>query len=487
MKVGGPVRALVTVAVGAGLVYGATNADAQVFWTRPGDVQQVSTASSAARSQVVCPGPDRPGSTGTETDTQRVDILTALAPKSVLSAASGGAGSGKVTATRLPATSGGAPKTVTARGRQLVDSVTGGGAVQVTGVGSDARGLLAMQTATESTRTGRGSSLLECTEPGSDVWLAGGGAQPGRLARLVLTNPGDGAINVDAEVLGHSGVSKSKSAQDVVVPARGRTVVVLGALGRAAADPMIHVTATGGVVQASLLDTWMTGETRGGEELTGPTSAPATSQVLPAVTAAGAPPQVRVAVPGTSEGIVRVRATNTAGAVVTDQVATVAAGSTGVVTLQGLPEGTYSVQVTADEPVVAAAISRTATSGTSDLAWMPAAAPITSLTGFALSTQSPGSNAVLMLASPGRPATARVTMVSPAGVPTTKTVTVPADRPVALTVTSAASGWVSVTKGALYAGLVDHGKDSSGPLLSSTALHPVQVRSDVLDARPATP
>ena len=484
LKVGGPLRALVAVAAGAGLVYAATNADAQVFWTRHSDVQQVSTASSAARSQVLCPGPDRPGSPGTESDDQSVDVMTALAPSTVLpSVHRGASGSGTVTATRLPAPSGGAPHVVAAQGRQTSDSTSGGGAVQVIGEGSDARGLLVMQTSTDDTKTARGLSLLQCSAPTDDAWLVGGGAQPGRLARLVLSNPGDGPIDVDAEVIGRHGTSRSKSAHDVVVPARGRTVVVLGALGKDNADPVVHVTSTGGVVQASLMDVWMTGETRSGEALTGPTQAPARSQVLPAVTSTGAAPQVRIAVPGAAEGIVRVRVTDTHGAVVTDQVATIAAGSTGAVTLHGLSKGTYAVHVTADEPVVASASSRTATKGTSDLAWMPAAHPVTGLTGFALPHHTDG--AALMLTAPGHGASVDVVTMSSAGEPTTKKVTIPADRPVEVPVTSAASGWVSVTKGSVYAGLVVHGEDGSGPLVAGTALHPVPLRAEVADARPA--
>ncbi len=484
MRIRAVLRAAVVVAAGGGMVYGATAAEGQVWLTRSSDTHQASVATSAGRSQLVCPGPDRPGSPGTGYDGQTVRVLTALAPSSLLSRRSRGA-DGSVTSVRLPASSGGTIDAATAPGDSAIASVRGGGAVQMVGTGDRAAGLIAMQSSRDDTKTARGMQLLQCTAPQRDAWLFAGGGQAGRLARLVLSNSGDGPVSVDAQVFGASGLQEHKSLHDIVVPAGGRKVVVIGALGEAGAHTAIHVTAQGGLVQAAVMDRWLTGETRSGEELTSASAAPGRRQVLPAVADVGADPVVRVVVPGHKEAIVRVRATDGRGAVVADQVATVPGGRTTGIALKGLKPGDYSIRVTADEPVAASAISRTATSGTADFAWMPGAPRITTLAGFALPERANGDRDALLLAAPGKGATVRLTTESGSGDPATRTVRVPADRPVSVPVTGARAGWVDVVRGGVYAGLVSTSKDSSGPLVSAAVLHPVRTSTDAVRATPA--
>lgn len=484
MRMRGVLRAVVVVAAGGGMVYGGTAAQGQLWLTRTSDTHQTSVATSAGRSQTVCPGPDRPGSPGVGYDGQTVQVLTALAPSTLLSAGSPGKG-GSVTSVRMPSSSGGAVDVAAQPGGSAVASVRGGGAVQVVGTSERAAGLIAMQSSRDDTKTARGIQLLQCAAPQRDAWLLAGSGQAGRLARLVLSNAGDGPVSVDAQVFGASGLLEHKSLHDIVVPAGGRKVVVVGALGAAGAHTAIHVTAHGGLVQAAVMDRWMTGETRSGEELTSASAEPSKSQVLPAVTDVGAEPGVRVMVPGHQEAIVRVRVTDTHGAVVDDQVLTVQAGRAGGVSLKGLKKGNYSVHVTADEPVVASAMSRTASSGTSDFAWMPAAPEITTLTGFALPTPAKQTSDTLVLSAPGKGATVRLTTQSASGEPATRTVKVPADRPVAVPVTDARTGWIDVVHGGVYAGLVSTAADSSGPLVTAAVLHPVRTSARAVRATPA--
>lgn len=483
MKFAGPLRAVVAVAAGAGLVYGATAAGADVYLTRASDTAQQATATATGRSQLICPGPDRPGSPGADYTSQSVSVLTALAPGSVVPDAA--SETGKVTTKRLPSSSGGAPYAATSRGSVARVTMHGGGAAQVIGQGAGAAGLVAMQTARDEVKTARGLQLLQCTPPRDEAWLLAGGDQDGRLARLVLSNPGDGPISVDARVLGKAGYLETKSLQDVVVPANGRKVVVLGALGKGGAHSVIHVTSRGGVVQAAVVDRWLSGETRSGEELTGPAQDPATTQIVPAVAEVGADPVVRVGVPGHTDGIVRVRATNTSGKVVADEVVTVPAGSTDAVRLKDVPRGVYSVRVSADEPVVAGAVSRTGTSGTADFAWMPSAPKISTLTGFAVPPASKGARNTLVLSAPGKGAAVHLTTGSDDGKHVTKTVKIPGDHPVTIPLEDAATGWVDVTHGSVYAGLIAQRSDDSGALVSSTALHPIRARSNAVQAHAA--
>ena len=51
----------------------------------------------------------------------------------------------------------------------------------------------------------RGLATAACAAGGSDLWLLGGGADPGRQERLVLTNPGDNPVTADVTVHGAAG------------------------------------------------------------------------------------------------------------------------------------------------------------------------------------------------------------------------------------------------------------------------------------------
>lgn len=484
-RFGGALRAVVAVAAGAGLVYGASAANGAVSWTRASDVRHPTTTSAGARSQVVCPGPDRPGSPGAGYADQSVRVLTSLAPDRVLRRAADATGS--VSGRRLPGTAGGTVSVASSPGQTDVADVRGGGAAQIIGRGSDSTGLVAMQSSHDDVKTARGLQLVQCQRATDDAWLLAGGSQPGRLARLVLTNPGDGPITVDARVVGASGVLSHKSLHDVVVPAGSRNVVVLGDLGDAGASPAVHVTTGGGLVHAAVVDRWMTGETRSGEALTGAADDPARTQVLPAVADVGRDPVVRVAVPGGDESIVRVRATDPSGKVVSDRVTTVQGHSTGAVRLKGLDEGVYSVRVTADEPVVAAASSRTSGSGTTDVTWMPSAPTIDTLTGFALPKPLRGGRDTLVLSAAGHAAKVSLVTTSRSGKERTRTLTVPADHPVTVSVTDDTSGWIAVRSGKIHAGVVSTASDDEGSLVAATALHPVRSSSGVTSAKPQHP
>src|SRR5690606_40895347 len=69
-----------------------------------------------------------------------------------------------------------------------------------------------------------------------------------------------------------------------------------------------------------------------------------------------------------------------------NDVTVVGAGHVSDIDLAGLPEGTHALEVTSDEPVVAAVEveQRTTEDGASDMAWVPATAPVARLAGAVL-------------------------------------------------------------------------------------------------------
>lgn len=453
MKVFGAIRTTVAVAAGAGLVWGATQVTDTAEATRPADVRHVAadtTSSTLSDVSLSC--------TGAETAGQ---VQVASAP-----------------ATWLASPAKGGSVSLTGKDNQPLSLQRGGAAdgvlpaaaaSTVVGKGGLATGLVATQTQLDIRATARGLAVAPCGAPIQDGWYFGGGDADGRVARLTLVNTGATATTVNATVVGADGVDSRATVKGTVLAPDERKTLVLGDFGSALASAAVHVTATGAGVSASLTDSWLDGETPVGEDTTTSPVIPARKLVIPGVSATSAAPEVRVAVPGRDEAIVRVRAVSPSGDVAFDKVTTIHAGASGAVRLTGLTPGSYDVQVTGDVPVAASAMSRTASSGTTDLAWSPAVEASKGPAGIALPTGIPNRSTALMLAAPHR-TKADIVTVTASGTDT-KTVEVPADRPVAVDVKGAVAVWVRPARGGeLHAALTIGGRRDNGALLATIPL-----------------
>ncbi|UIJ34618.1 DUF5719 family protein [Allobranchiibius sp. GilTou73] len=475
MRIGGALRVLIAGGVAAGLVYGAGRAEGEVHLARAADrVVTVSGTPQALQSaSVTCPGADRGGlsdSTDPEAAQQQVTLLSGSAPTSVLPAGTRtqGAGGGTVPTTRTGTTS---------------TTLSGDRAMRLDTTGSLAPGSTATQYSYDSIRSARGISVLQCTAPVQDAWVLAGGTEPGRVTRLVLANPGSSAITVAATVVGSAGRDPSSVAGTVIAPGR-RTVLTLGTL-RSGSDPAIHVTSSGGPVTIAAADVWMDGETQIGEETTGVSASPATTQVLPAVPVLGPAPVVRVADPGTQDAVVRVRATASDGSIATEQVLTVAAGRTGSLTLRGLTRGDYGVQVLSDEPVVAAASVRTTATGVGDLTWATGASLTRALTGTGLPGGLGNGDAVLGVTAASRTAQIVVSTVDAQGRVTSTRRSLAAGTPLLQGLPAARSVWVTVRSGSVWAAVTLRRMDRNGPLVATTTLTPLPLAAQAPALRPA--
>ncbi|KYH42968.1 DUF5719 family protein [Branchiibius sp. NY16-3462-2] len=475
MKVTGVARAIAAVAAAIGLVVAAGAANGTVRATRPADVPTIPALSAAQiQSQVICPGPDRPGSAAPDAK-QQVGVAVAAAPAQLVQTATTG---GSVTGQRLPGSAGSAPSPVTAAGAVVSTTLTGAGAMLETGSGALAAGLTGTQSSLEKSATVRGLTTLACpSTPTTEAWLFAGGSDPGRVVRVVLTNPNNTAVVARLQVVGRSGLDATASVPAVTVPAKSRSVVTLGAFPAALATAAIRVTTAGGPLAVAASDSWSKGETPVGLELSGPAAAPATAIVIPAVGVVGSAPVVRVAVPGTRPAIVRVQAIDANGAVAADQVATVAAQSSDEITLKDVPDGVYEFRVSADQPLTAAAFTA---SKTSDFAWAPATAAINDSSAFVVPALPSGSQATLLLGA-GRAASVELTSVDTSGAATTRTVTVAADRPTVVPLTLGGGVWLKVTSGAVNAGVFLRSPDASGDVIAATGLGRVLLQPNGVD------
>lgn len=468
MKTVAVTRAVLVVAVGAGLVYGGSKSTQVADATRHTDVRGVvadTTSSRLSDVTLTCTGAETQGSV------QVASIPAAWLPKAT---AGGSVAVQGATSAGLTLQHGGSART----------EVPSGVAGVVTGKGSLATGLVATQTQVDSRTTARGLNVSNCGGSIQDGWFFGGGDAAGRVARLTLVNSGATPTTVNASVVGASGTDANASVNGTVVAPGERKVVTFGDFAGSLSQSAVHVTASGAGVVASLTDAWMTGETPYGENTTSDAAQPAKTLVIPGVSATSIGPHVRVAVPGKDSAIVRVRAINATGAIVSDKVQTVPGGSTAGVQLTGLAQGNYLLQVSADVPIVAGTLSRTAGTGVTDLTWAMPAPALNGPAGIAIPSGVPGGAARLTL-SAAQQTTVQVATIGGAKA-ATKTVVVPANQPVPVDVTGASAAWVRPVGGKeLHAALTVLGRQGVGGLLASAPLRSLELSQSSVRIVPA--
>ena len=353
-------------------------------------------------------------------------------------------------------------------------------------------------------RTGdlRGLSAVSCGVATTSAWLVGGGTQEGRRARLLLANPAPSPAVASVRVLGPRGPVDTPQTAEVVVPSGAQVSVLLDAVAPGLDAMAVHVTTRSGRVAASLSDEYVRGLSPGGTDAVTAAAGPAARQVVAGMTISGgvggrdlpADPTapgavaVRVAVPGTSEAVVKVRLLGPTGPVdLPGAVATVPAGGVVDVPVTGIAPGVYTAVVEADVPVVAAGlVGRTRpTEGNAggdvpdvlpsdvpvaDLAWAPAVRPLAGATQVAV----PAVTTVRARIAFGALATATVVVVpvdakGAALAPSTYTVEGGSTRAVDLP-DGAAGAFVRTTLGRVYPALDLTVVDPAGTLVAVTPL-----------------
>lgn len=338
----------------------------------------------------------------------------------------------------------------------------GGGAPRVISTqaeGSATRPLIAgaqSQKANESDVAGLAAAA--CGEATSDSWLVAGATTLGSTSLVLLSNPSKVQATVDLTVYTEGGRAEAPGARGLVVRAGSQLVVPLAGIVPNAQASVVHVQVAGGSVYASLQQSSVQGLAPQGVELVGPTAQPAQNLVIPGMTvaniarlSAGADggsnqlPAVRLLAPGTTAAHVTVTATSetTPGVGATSRI-TVQGGTVREVTFDHLIDGAYTVQVTSDTPVVAAArtvdvgaapsadesATAQAEAATQDFAWFVASAPLSQTAMLAV----PSGSAPTLHVVNGSRTDASVTLTPKHGAATT--VSVPAGKAVAVPLTA---------------------------------------------------
>ena len=316
----------------------------------------------------------------------------------------------------------------------------------------------------------RGLAASACAGVTTEVWLAGGANAVGRTTLISIANPSDVIATVEIEIVGEEGPVEAAGGSGIVVQPHSQRVIPLAGLAPDVISPIVHVTSRGGQVVATLQQSIVRGLEPGGVEIIGATARPATEQVIPGVVIANTEgvgkrvgekgfddltSALRVYVPGEEDTTLQV------GIVAEDGSATdasftfdVEAGRVTDLPIEELADGTYTLVLESEQPVLASL--RVATVATTpdlagalatDFAWFAAT---TQLTADALVSIAAGPSPMLHIANPGTTAI-DVTLEPLGGVSTI--VSVPAGSATATAVTpgttyrlgGVTSAWASVS------------------------------------------
>jgi hypothetical protein len=344
-----------------------TDGTGRVATPPPADVHAVPVA--AAETGLVCPMPaelERPDVGDDEFSATPVDTTTSL------------------TGAVLDDAEGTEPSLTTLDGALAGDLtgplVTGGVAAVREGPVSGARtlrvtpggGTFATGTVASVTTDGdlRGMAAGPCAAPAVEHWLVGGGTAVGSSGRLVLQNPGRTPATVTLEAWGASGPVVLGSQSLVVVPPGEQVVTMLEAIAPDQSRLALHVTAEGGRVGAYVQHHRIEGLVPAGADLVVGGGAPAATTAVSGVLSTGEAvddphaPRLDLLTPGERAGTATLAVLGPEGPVRLrggEEVA-LEPGQVTTLPLGGLPEGSYTVVVDADVPVVAgAAVDRKGT------------------------------------------------------------------------------------------------------------------------------
>ncbi len=227
-----------------------------------------------------------------------------------------------------------------------------------------------------------GFAAAACTSPQFESWLVGGATTTGSADLVVLSNPGDVAATVQLTVYTSTGALTPPGGRDVVVAAGSQVVLPLAGLALGELAPVIRVQAEGSAVVAHLQTSRTQTLQPVGIDMIGPTTAPAERQrIVGLVTPAPgegaasnvATASVRLLAPSQAVAArITVFAVGSSLPVGEPVDVPLTAGIPLEVDLPGLSAGTYTVDVSASSPIVAAGWSSTAADGLRDNAWIAA-------------------------------------------------------------------------------------------------------------------
>ncbi len=341
-----------------------------------------------------------------------------------------------------------------------------------------------------------GFAAAACLEPGNETWLVGGSTATGRTTLITLSNPSKVSATVDLSIFSERGRISAPGSTGIVVPAGSQRILPLAGFAPGAQSLVIHVLSRGGQIVANLQQSIVRTLDPGGIDIVAPTSAPATSTVIPGIVLsntsarlarASAPGYqdlqtvLRLFVPQTTVAAIGAASVKTTVHIIPEGVP--AAGSSFSLTADtgrvldvplDIPvDGNYTVTVTADRPLVAAVrMSTVGSTGATDFAWAAGASALTAPVQLSIAS---GPAPELHLANPG-PTPVTLQLGSAAG---SRAVPVPADGTAVVPVVSGA-GYTLTGFGSLRAAVSYLGDGT----VSGFALYPSRPAAEAVTVYP---
>jgi hypothetical protein len=482
-NVSGIVRVGAVALVATGLAVGATRVSGSVTLATPGERAGLPESSNVLvdEASLVCPGQQRLGAVGLR-DVEGTVTVAASAPDGGVVAGGPSGGGGTVQLLSGPTSTGLAQ--TSSRGEVATAEVSTPEVVMARASGALAPGLVATQVWQHKGDDDRGLAVTQCQQPSSDVWLVGGGAGPSRTERVVVSNPGANAVSVSFEVFGRSGPIDAADDRSISVPPLSREVVSLDAVAPDEGGPVVHVTATGGVLSAVLDEQWILGATGRGIDDSTRAAAPSTDLVVPGVETGGSV-WLRLVNPGDTESLAQVRLLTDKGAVQPDDLRAVRVPAGTTLDVAMPPNAAaMGLGVRSDQPLVAAAWTErraTVADKMGDFAWTPAT-PVLRGVGGVMLPGLPGTTKRLLLTAGPAEASVQVRLGTGSAAKVS-TVTVPADSTTVVAAGDADSVWVVPGSGAVRAAVSVAGVDGSVPFFSVAPITDAPVRALAVPVR----
>ena len=261
-----------------------------------------------------------------------------------------------------------------------------------------------------------GLTAAECAEGSSDSWLVGGATTTGRTTLITLSNPSNVVATVNLSIFSETGLVAAAGTDGIVVSPGGQRVLSLAGFAPNISSPVVRVQSRGGQVVADLQQSIVRTLEPGGVDIVGTSAGPSTLNVIPGLvlsngTAVAARQAqsgfgdlsaiLRLYVPGTDSARAEITIVPEDGSAAATPVRVVV--QPGIVTevpLDSYPDGSYTVTIATDRPLVAGArISTVGTTGQTDFAW---SASTSSVARRALVSVAPGPSPLLHIANPTR-------------------------------------------------------------------------------------
>jgi hypothetical protein len=292
-----------------------------------------------------------------------------------------------------------------------------------------------------------GLAAAECAEPSSDSWLVGGATDTGRTTLITLSNPSNVVATVNLSIFSETGPIVAAGTEGIVVSPGGQRVLSLAGFAPNITSPVVRVQSRGGRVVAALQQSIVRTLEPGGVDIIGESASPSMLTVIPGIvlsngTALAARQAesgfgdlrsiIRLYVPGRDSARAEITIAPEDGSEAATPVRVVV--QPGVVTevpLDSYADGSYTVRIATDKPLVAGArISTVGTNGHTDFAWVTST---TSVSHRALITVAPGPAPLMHISNP---TAKKVTVTLAHSGEADVSITVPAGRTVSQVVTS---------------------------------------------------